>query len=282
MGRTTFAVVSLGLIGGSLAGAIRKKFPSARVIGFSRNPKKIALAKRKKYIHEGYTNVREVVRKADLIFICAPVHTIPKLISLTDQYAKPHTIVTDVGSTKAVIANWADRKHFRNIRFVGSHPLAGSHLSGLEHAQANLFQGAFVFVTPTRKSDPKAVRAVSSFWRKLGGRVQKISPDVHDQIVSEISHLPHAVTALLIHAAEDRSLRFAASGFLDTTRIAQGDPKLWIPIFLTNRRNLLRDLSRFSRLVSRFSALLKSKSRRSLEIFLKQAARRRFQISSKK
>src|SRR3989338_2338861 len=161
----TFVIVGLGLLGGSLAAAIRKHFRSAKVIAISRNPRKIAFAKKKKLIHEGFTKFSDqALRNADFVFVCSPVDTVPKLILETDRFAKPGTIVTDVGSTKSEIVRWAERRRFKRIQFVGSHPLAGSHLTGVEHARRDLFQGAFVFVTPTPKSSRQAVRSISSFW----------------------------------------------------------------------------------------------------------------------
>lgn len=285
-GPQTFVLVGLGLIGGSLAAAIRRCFPRARLIGISRNRRKLTAARRRKWIDAGFTNLRTAfVRNPRdrrgrnparcLVLVCTPVDVTPTLISQTDRYAPAGTIVTDVGSTKHLIARWADRKRFRRIQFVGSHPLAGSHLSGVEHARADLFHGAHVFVTPTRASKTAAVRMVSSFWRKLGSQVQLLSPEQHDVIVSQISHLPHAVASILMHAVSSRMLRYGASGFLDTTRVAQGDPGLWTPIFLTNRGNLLLDLGRFQSALAHLIGALRNGSSPRVGRFLRVAARKR-------
>ena len=278
MKRTTFAIVGLGLIGSSLAASIRRRFSSDRVIGFSRDSKKIKLAKKKGFIHEGFSDLARAVSTADLIFVCSPVDTIPHLISKIDRYAKKGAVVTDVGSTKKTIVHWAACKHFRKIEFVGSHPLAGSHLTGMEHAKANLFQGAFVFVTPFGRSSRQPTRIISSFWKKVGAQVQIITPTAHDKIVSEISHLPHIIASILVHVVSGKSLRYAASGFLDTTRVAQGDPRLWVPIFITNDKNLIMDLTHFSNSLYKFISFLKRGSSRSIQNFLKLAARKRSKI----
>ncbi len=271
----TFVIVGLGLIGGSLAAAIRKHFRSVHVIGVSRSPKKITLAKKKRLIHEGFTHIRLAVQNADFVLICSPVDTIPKLVSEVNRYAKPGTIVTDVGSTKGEIVRWANSKRLRKIEFVGSHPLAGSHLTGLEHAKEDLFDKAFVFVTPTRKSNLRIVRTVSQFWKKLGTHVVTLSPEVHDQIVSQISHLPHAVASILMHTVSRNAIRYGASGFKDTTRVAQGDPGLWAPIFLTNRTNLLKDLYRFEKILRKLTTFLQKRSERPLRNFLRIASSKR-------
>ena len=167
-GPKTFVIVGMGLLGGSLAGAIRKRFRGARVIGVSRTPRNLAFAKKKKLIHSGTTDLRQALRNADFVVICTPVNTIARFIQTIDRYAKPGTVVTDVGSTKNAIVRRAAQKKLKRISFVGSHPLAGSHLTGVKHAQPDLFEGAHVFLTPVRASDSKAVHSVKTFWRKIG------------------------------------------------------------------------------------------------------------------
>ncbi|MBI4358176.1 MAG: prephenate dehydrogenase [Candidatus Omnitrophica bacterium] len=280
MKQTTFVIIGLGLIGGSLAAAIRKKFPQGRVVGVSRKGRTIAFAKKKGFIHEGFTRLKLAVRAAKFVLVCSPIDSIPKLISEVDRFAPPGTVVTDVGSTKSEIVNWADRKRFRNIEFIGSHPLAGSHLTGIRHAKGDLFRGAFVFVTPSRKSSRRAFASASSFWKRLGANVRRVSPKVHDQIVSEVSHLPHAIASILMHIVSSNSFRYRAAGFSDTTRVAQGSPELWTPIMLTNRANVLRDLRRFERVLRRFRVLLGNRSKKSLYRFLRIAALRRSRSGS--
>ena len=285
----TFVIVGLGFIGGSLAFDIRRRFPSAHVIGVSRSTRKLALAKKRGLIHEGFAHLRQAFspkslarksprRGVDFVFICSPVDTIPSLVSQVNRYAQPDTLVTDVGSTKREITRCVDRMHFRRIQFVGSHPLAGSHLAGMEHAREGLFDGAFVFLTPTRKSHPRAIRTVSSFWKTLRASVCVLSPELHDRIVSQISHLPHAVASILMHLVSSEALRYGATGFLDTTRVAQGDPRLWAPIFLTNRKNLLRDLRQFQEALRKLMGFLEKRSEKSLVVFLKAASLKRSNI----
>lgn len=274
-GKKTFVIIGLGLLGGSLAAAIRRRFKSAKVIAASRTRRHIAFAKKKKFIHFGTTDLKAALRGADFVLICTPVDTIPSLIEKIKRYAKPGTVVTDVGSTKNMIVRFADQKRLKRISFIGSHPLAGSHLTGVEHARADLFEGCHVFLTPTRHSDPKALRAIQAFWRKLNAHVHVVSPERHDRLVSEISHLPHAIAAALVHSVSGASLRFAASGFLDATRIAQGDPNLWVPIFLTNRTHLISSLRRFKKALGNLETFLRTGSRRKLTRFLRSASQKR-------
>ena len=277
--KKNFVIVGLGLIGGSLAAAISKYIPHAHLIGASRDPKKINFAKKKKWIHEGHTNLKSAVVSADYIFICTPVNTIPKLVLEVDRYSKPGALVTDVGSTKAEIVRTVSRKKMRHIQFVGSHPLAGSHLTGVQHATPNLFDKAFVFVTPSRKTSSKAVRNISLIWRKLKMKVKVLSPEAHDQLVSQISHLPHAMATVLMHAVFSKVLNFVASGFLDTTRIAQGDPELWTPIFMTNKANLVRDLSRLEGALTKLRRFIDQGNQSALRSFLKNASLKRSKLA---
>ncbi|MBI4549827.1 MAG: prephenate dehydrogenase/arogenate dehydrogenase family protein [Candidatus Omnitrophica bacterium] len=272
MSPRTIAIVGLGLIGGSLGLAFKKKFPRARVLGLSRSSAKIARAKKIKAIDGGSTDARRVLSRADLVMICTPVSKIPFWIRETERWARPGCLVTDVGSTKREIVSRAEKSGLRKIRFVGSHPMAGSHQTGLEAARKDLFRGSVCFVTRTKRSDPSAVRSVAAVWRKLAGRVVVLDPSRHDRVAAQISHLPHALAALLVVNTPLAALPFAAAGFRDSTRIAQGDPRLWKDIFLTNRAFLLRGLRKQVVSMERLMKLLKASDSASLERLLARAA----------
>jgi len=271
----TFVVVGLGLIGGSLAASIRERFPRATVIGVSRRGENLRVARRKRWIDEGTTRLPTPLRGAHLVLVATPVPMIPRFIRKLDDVAEPGTLVTDVGSTKAEIVRWVVRERLNRIQFVGSHPLAGSHLKGLGAARADLFDGASVFITPTSSANPRAVRTLSAFWKRLRTQVYLCSPELHDRIVAAISHLPHAVVSILMHSVSKTFLRYGAGGFLDTTRIAQSDPDLWAGIFLTNRANLIRSLSTFDRKLKALSDLLANGSEKGIRHFLALAQARR-------
>lgn len=277
--RRTFVIVGLGLIGGSLAAAVRKVFPKARVIGVSRHLSSIRRARQKGWIHEGVTHPKSAFVRADFIVIATPVDVIPYFIREAERSAKAGAIVTDAGSTKGEIVRWAARRHFKRIRFIGSHPLAGSHHRGLDYARADLFRGARVFLTPVDASGRKILAPCRRFWKKLGARPVVLTPEQHDRIVSGISHLPHAVASTLMHAVSNKSLLYAASGFLDVTRIAAGEPSIWVPVLLTNRTNVLSDLGRFEQAARRLKAALRRGSSAALHRFLSAASARRKALS---
>ena len=279
MKQNTFAIVGLGLLGGSLGGALRKAFPKANIIGVSRSASKVSVARKMGLITEGTTKLQAAARKADVIVICTPVDTIPKLISAIDNSAKSGAIVTDVGSTKGELIRWVERQKLRNIRFVGSHPMAGSHLTGIEHANPNLYQSSLVFVARHHGINKKALNQVVAMWQKLTGKVFMIDANSHDAIAAEISHLPHLIASLLVSTTSQKAMMFASSGFKDTTRVAQGDPRLWIPIFASNRTCLKHLLKRFRASLFRLEKILKTQNVHMLGHFLKKASVRRQKIT---
>lgn len=250
MKRQTFVVVGLGLLGGSLGGALRKSYPGARVIGVSRSLAKARHARKKGFVTDASSDLSQAVCSADCVFICTPVDTISAIIREIDKTAKRGTVVTDVGSTKERLLKWAERQKFRRIRFVGSHPMAGSHLTGLVHASPDLYRETLTFVTRHRGISEGAFSYMARLWRKLCGQVVVVNGKTHDGIVAEISHLPHLVSAVLVQTVTPKILRFAGSGFKDVTRIAQGDPRIWIPIFAANQARVARLLGKFRRAIS--------------------------------
>jgi len=180
--------------------------------------------------------------------------------------------VTDVGSTKRGIVAAAERLAVGSPRrFVGSHPMAGSEKSGYAVARADLFQGATVIVTPSDASEPAAVKTVTTFWEALGGRVSALDPDVHDQIVAAISHLPHVAAWALVDAVtrfEPAALGFAARGFKDTTRIAAADPAMWTEILLGNRDAIVAGLAAYRGALGELERLIVAGDRRNIESLL--------------
>lgn len=272
------AIVGLGLMGGSLGLALRKRKPGLRVIGVSRSKQNIRDAIRKKMITEGTTSLAEGVKSADLIVIAAPVQMIPALVATIDTFAKPGATVTDVGSTKGEILKNIRRFRLKNVRFVGSHPMAGSHRTGLAAAEADLYEGACVFVVREKETNQTALNIVSSLWRTVGAYAKTVSAKEHDKIAAQISQLPHLIASALVNTVPARALPFAASGFRDTTRIAQGDPKLWLDIVRTNRIFLVSELNRFTKKIDRLIRMLKQDQKKKLLAELTRAKKIRSQI----
>lgn len=259
------AIIGVGLIGGSLGLAIKKKKLARSVVGIGRRRPSIQAALRCGAIDVGTKDLRSGVRDADLVIVATPVCTITKIVKKIVRDLKSGAILTDVGSTKSQIIEEIEIYLRDRISFVGSHPLAGSEKRGVNFANADLFRGSTVIMTKTRKTKSSSIKSLSQFWRSLGvARVVVKTPEEHDRIVAEISHLPHLIAAALINSISDKSLKFAAGGFKDATRIAASDPDIWRDICVTNRRQILKSLDRFERSLLRIKALIKNASREKL------------------
>ena len=254
-------IVGLGLIGGSLGMAIKKK-KLARVIGLTSDESKAALAVKIGAVDYASTNLRGLMKDADVIFICYPIQHIISELRKIMPYVKKGAIITDVGSSKGMIVKEAEKISRKHIFFVGGHPMAGKEKTGLEHADENLFVGNNYILTKTAKTDMKSLNLLKSFISKLGAKVQVLAPDVHDSMVAGISHMPVAVASALVDsvmsAEKGRAMaKFAASGFRDATRIASGDPDLGTGMFVTNRKAVLSSLASFKKSLSEIEKLIK-------------------------
>ena len=268
-------IVGLGLIGGSLGMAIRRRRLARRVVGLSRTMKTARLAKRLGAIDAGTTDAGHAVKDADLVIIATPVGTIvPQAVRLA-KLMRPGAILTDVGSTKAGIVAALERALPRRISFVGGHPLAGSEQQGIASAQADLFDHSTCVLTATRKTDRKALGRMRALWRRVAHRAVVLSPDAHDRCLAAVSHLPHLLAFSLIGATADDALALAPRSFLDATRVAKSDPDLWDDILLSNRRELVKALDRLGAHCCRARSLLIGGKSRALKQFLRRSQRRR-------
>ena len=257
----TLSIVGVGLIGGSLGLAVRKHKVAHRVIGVGRNRHSLQHALDLGCVDEFTTDLYHGVRESDLVVVCTPVESIASFIQQAALNARPKTLITDAGSTKAEIVKEVEadlRKHKSSVEFVGSHPMAGSEKNGVEHSRADLFEGHAVIITPTAKTSDDAVERVHDFWRALGANVFKMSPAEHDRAVATISHVPHVVAAALASAAPEECLPLAGRGWLDTTRIAAGDPELWRQILAQNRGHVLKGLAQFEKVLAAIRAALEN------------------------
>lgn len=240
-------IIGVGLIGGSIGLAIKKRHLAKEVIGVFRRNSTMKKALAKKAVDCATMDIAEGVMGADLIIVASPVYNIPELVCEAMGYAKEGAIITDVGSTKTWVMNevaeFAGKRP--GVSFVGSHPMAGSEHAGVEFSRADLLEGSPCIVTkPLRKKD-KAFNTVAGFWKSLGAKVSIMTPEEHDRAIALVSHLPHIVAFSLAGAVPENVLKYAAEGFKDTTRVASSDPKLWADIFLSNRTEVLRSATAF-------------------------------------
>ncbi|WP_027408570.1 prephenate dehydrogenase [Anoxybacteroides tepidamans] len=242
----TVFVVGLGLIGGSMALAIKKEHPEAVIVGFDVNEDEAKLAKTLAVIDEIAPSLEAGMEQADLVILATPVMQTEKILEdILSFRLKPSAIVTDVGSTKQRIVKHAKQLVEKGIVFIGGHPMAGSHKSGVTAARAHLFENAFYILTPTEDVPLDAVERLKGWLKGTKANFVILSPKEHDRITGVISHFPHIIAASLVHQAqrhesEDELVsRLAAGGFRDITRIASSNPEMWRDIFIHNKDELL-------------------------------------------
>lgn len=253
------AIVGVGLIGGSIGLAIKKRHIAREVVGVFRRESTLKRALKARAVDRGTLSIAEGVEGADLIILASPVCSIPALAKKVIRSAKKGAIITDAGSTKKWIVGSVEKMIGRKsgVSFVGSHPMAGSEHAGVEFAREDLVEGSPCLVTRTARTDKRSLAKIVSFWRSLGGKVDIMTPEAHDRAVSLISHLPHLVAFSLAGAVPSLFLKYAAEGFKDTTRVASSDPELWVEIFSTNRSELLRSAKAFAAFYNKLTGLIK-------------------------
>jgi len=238
------AVLGLGLLGGSVALAVKARGIATRVAGATRSPDALASALQRGALDEA-GSYREAARGADLVVLATPVFAMAEVLRQIAPVLQPPAVVTDVGSVKAMLCETLPGLLPRGVAYVGAHPMAGSHLRGLGNARADLFEDAVCIVTNC--SDTAALGRTAEFWRALGARVVHRDPAEHDAEVAWMSHVPHVLAfafASALTAAPPGARAVAGAGFRDFTRIAQSDPELWGDILTANRKALAAPLAR--------------------------------------
>ena len=248
-GRIT--VAGVGLVGGSLALAVRKAGAAAEVVGFGRTARNLEVALERGLVDRVTQDAAEAARDADLIVLATPVGACAALAEKFRAHARPGTILTDVGSVKTAIVAALEARWVGVGPVIGGHPIAGSEESGAGAARADLFRDRRCILTPTPAADPAAVTRVGALWQAVGARVEEMPPAMHDEILARVSHLPHVVAYALVHVVADlqiggrRVLDYAGTGFRDTTRIAASPADVWRDIALANAGPLRSALAEF-------------------------------------
>lgn len=277
--QTNVLIAGLGLIGGSIAGAVRIAHPDVHIIGFDTNQLACEEALQRGIIDEAVLRLEDGTGKADLIVLAAPVDAIKKMIEqLAGAPLKPGAIVTDVGSTKRGIMKAAARYLDGRCCFIGGHPMAGSHKSGVSAARPYLFENAYYFIVTEESSEKEAAARRLQDWLKgTNAKFLRVTPEAHDAIVGVISHFPHLVAAALVHHLKDQpdnqvNLRaLAAGGFRDITRIASSDPVMWQDIVSNNRDVLLTLFDEWSDEMAKMKAMIEADDKAKIKRFFAEA-----------
>lgn len=272
---STVAIVGVGLIGGSIGLALRRRGLAERVIGIGRRQESLRVARRVGAVTNTTIELARGVAEAELVVVCTPVGRIVEDVRRSAEHAPEGTLITDAGSTKQAIVDALDGSLPRSCRFLGSHPLAGSEKAGPNYADAELFEGRVALITPTKNTHADDYDLIDRFWSQLGSVVIQMSPAEHDQALALSSHLPHAVAAVLAGILPEKWFRLVGTGFLDTTRVAGGDAALWRQIFAQNRRNLAAALRQFDTQLHALIDALGKGDEQAVEQFLALAKKNR-------
>lgn len=258
-------IIGLGLIGGSLALCIKREHPESTIIGYDISQENLKLARMMGVIDEIADTIEMGADNADLIIIATPVNETVRLINLiAGLQLKEDVIITDVGSTKSVITDVSKVLLDKGITFIGGHPMAGSHKSGVSASKAILFENAFYLLTPNKIISDVQLNVLLNWLKGTSAKFIVISPEEHDLLTGVISHLPHIVAASLVHQADHTSqthelvTRLAAGGFRDITRIASSSPAMWRDILIHNKRVLTELLNDWKLEIGKVISLIES------------------------
>lgn len=276
--RGTVFIAGLGLIGGSLAKAIKKAHPQAHIIGFDVRESELGLAEALNIIDEKALSFEEGAQKADLIILAVPVLKTEEMIEILGELPlKEGVLITDTGSTKSRIMKRAELLEHKGIAFIGGHPMAGSHKSGVAASKELLFENAFYLLTPGGEAGERHVAILKKWLEGTRANILEVTGEEHDEMTGVISHFPHIIAASLVHQArkfnESNPLieRLAAGGFRDITRIASSNPEMWRDISLHNKETLMSLLTNWRDEMDSILSLLETENEEKLYRYFNDA-----------
>ena len=275
----TVAVFGPGLLGGSIAKAVSQAMPQCELRLWARREQPLALARELGITQDTYLDPRQAAQGADLIILATPIGVFEDLSRRMLPAISPQAVVTDVGSVKAYVHRTTGAMFTERGRiFIGSHPMAGAEKQGLEHARAELLQGATVALTNPHGAPEEAVARLARFWQGLGCSTYAMGPEEHDQTVARISHMPHILAGLAARNAAggqapamEHLRRLASSGFRDTTRVCTGGPAMLVDILWENDVAVRRVLKECVEDLHLLIRLLESQDKESVRAWLEQA-----------
>ncbi|MBF0458570.1 MAG: prephenate dehydrogenase/arogenate dehydrogenase family protein [Nitrospirae bacterium] len=244
------AIIGVGLIGAAVALAMKKNGIAKRICGFGRNETNLKNACARGIIDDYALNLKDLTDGADLVIFAAPVGAFTAIAAGIAPYLKAGAIVSDVGSVKGALVYEMESAMPEGAAFVGAHPIAGNDKSGIDAADPDIFKGAKCVITPTPRTDKTACQTITSMWERFGCKIETLSPERHDEILSCVSHLPHIAAYALVNAVQEINPDFfpySGPGFMDTTRIAMSSAEIWRDICILNKDNILNHLNAYKR-----------------------------------
>jgi prephenate dehydrogenase len=283
-------LIGCGLMGGSFALALKRAGLVKRVVGYSKSPSTTERARQMGVIDVEAPSALLAVSGADIVLLAVPVSASEATFKAIRHLVGPNTLIMDVGSTKRDVVDAARRVLRDNVgSFVPCHPITGKEVSGVEHADVDLYAGKQVILTPIERTFTVQLQKATDVWTALGCHVLKMSPQAHDAAYAAVSHLPHLIAFALINGITGQEhgkdyMSLAGPGFRDFTRIAASDPKMWRDILIANREELLAQSKIFQETLQSLEQLISNSSGDALEVLIEKASETRanWRISSQK
>jgi prephenate dehydrogenase len=284
------AIIGVGLIGGSLGMILRRKGLADHVVGVGRSLENLKTAVTVGAIDRYVADPTDGVQGSDLVILATPVDTYERHLKNWARCLTPGTIVSDVGSVKGMLVERSEAAMPAGVHFVGAHPIAGKEKTGVAAGSDQLFKGARCILTPTKKTDPRALEQIKQMWEATESILLTMDPHLHDQILGAVSHLPHVAAFALMNALAElrdhqlHSLDLAGhsgGGLRDTTRIAASSPEMWRDIFLWNRDNVVSCIERYEQALEELKQLIKAGDAVGIERALERAKAEREKLNTR-
>lgn len=276
-------LIGCGLMGGSFALALKRAGLVKRAVGYSQSPSSSERALQLGVIDEAVPSALLAATGSDIVLVAVPVAATEATLQAIQPMVTPQMLIMDVGSTKGDVLAAAKRALGEHIgTFVPTHPIAGKEMAGVEHADAKLYQGCQVILTPTEQTQSSHLKQALDVWQALGCQVVQMPPEAHDAAFAAVSHLPHLLAFAMMNAVSGQPqgqefLSLAGPGFRDFTRIAASDPKVWRDILLANRQELLAQSQHFQAQLQNFESLMAQGDGAALQALIEQASTARSQ-----
>jgi prephenate dehydrogenase len=283
-------VIGCGLMGGSFALALKRAGLVKRVIGYSKSPSTTERAKKMGVIDDTAESALLAVSGSDIVLMAVPVSASEATFKAIRHLVEPGVLFMEVGSTKREVVDAARRVLKERVgSFVPAHPIAGKEVSGISHADASLYAGRQVIITPLPQTDPDLVQKATDVWSAIGAQVLRMTPENHDAAFAAVSHLPHMLAFAFFNSVAKQPagrdfLSLAGPGFRDFTRIAAGDPEVWRDILMSNREEILKQSMRFRHTLDALEHVIKTSNVEALEDLIRSAsdARANWQMGATK
>ena len=272
-------IIGVGLIGGSLAKAIKENNLAKVVFGFGRDLNRLEEAQKANVIDQFSTNLKDAINNSDIVIIATPVGSFQEILSEIKPFLTSKIVISDVGSTKTNIASIVSQTlgDYSNY-FIPAHPIAGKEKSGFEASEANLFNNRKVIITPLETSSPDSISLIQKMWEGTGADVDFMSPESHDELLGMTSHLPHMLAFSLVNyliSKNPSASIYAAGGFKDFSRIASGDAVMWRDICIQNKDQIISHIKGYQKTLNSLVDAIENENSDELDLLFTSAKKTR-------